>query len=60
MIWQAYCKTCGKILDEAPNGDLVHFAAKRHVREQQAKDIDENRLPIRHEVIVGYNPEQES
>lgn len=43
--WEAYCKTCGKVTDDAqiPNGSIVEAIAKHHILGNPD-----------HEVIVGY------
>lgn len=40
--WVAYCLTCNKELDKAPNGAIMEAAAKRHKRDN-----------IGHTVILG-------
>jgi len=42
ITWQAYCPSCSEWLYEAPNGNFVEAAARKHC------------LDTEHEVIVGY------
>ena len=42
MHWYAVCLDCRRIIDDAPNGGMIHAAAEIHAKARE------------HEVIVGY------
>ena len=41
ILWEAYCPTCGKCLEAAPNGSYIEAVARRHTWE------------TRHAVLLG-------
>ncbi len=45
LIWEAYCKDCGKLLHRSYNGAVVEAVGKKHVDDRG------------HNVIIGYVPE---
>jgi len=46
MNWIAYCTTCGKVLENCPNGHFVEGAARVHIKNPEHT--------YEHQVIVGY------
>ncbi len=39
LEWVAYCLTCNKELDKAPNGAIMEAAAKIHKRENMGHTV---------------------
>jgi len=53
----AYCVTCGKEIDRAPNGMMVESAGRLHIKGfwgWESMPVDDERRPHPdHEVIIG-------